>query len=231
MVKINDFKLIDYYIEKYKINQLFTKDMREFMELFLFKKNEHICRDGEDINYIFFFLEGKVKVYITLSNGKSLLNCFYQEFKMIGDIEIINLNRASTNVQAIEDTYCIGISLENARQHLINDAKFLRFLCNSLGEKLDRFAKNTSINLLYPLENRLASYILATGERIDKSGERVIIFNEKLTEISELLGTSYRHLLRTLNNLCLKGFIKKENNYFEVIDEVNLRKLAADLYL
>lgn len=230
MIKINDFKEMDNYIIKYGIDEIFTSSMKSIMELFLFKKNEYICREGEEINYLFFFVEGKAKVYTTLSNGKSLLLSFFKEFKILGDLEIINAKLASSNVQVIEDTYCIGISLENVREYLLNDAKFLRFICNSLGEKLYRCSKNSSINLLYPLENRIASYMIATCERVDASGLTIVKFNENLTEISELLGTSYRHLLRTLNGLSLKGTIKKKNNYYEVIDEENLKKLAADLY-
>ena len=200
------------------------------MELVLFKKNEYICRENEDINYLFFFVEGKAKVYTTLSNGKSLLLCFYQEFKVLGDLELMNSQTASTNVQVIEDAYCIAISLEKAKSYLFNDVKFLRYVCASLSEKLNRCSKNSSINLLFPLENRLASYILVTGESIDNNEKKTIKFNENLTEISELLGTSYRHLLRTLNILCVKGAMVKKDNCFEVVDEMILRKLAADLY-
>ncbi len=65
---------------------------------------------------IFFFLvKGKAKVYTTLSNGKSLLLCFYNDFKLLGDVEIINLENASSNVQVIEDTYCLAISLKKCK--------------------------------------------------------------------------------------------------------------------
>ncbi|PFD89043.1 hypothetical protein CN288_28095, partial [Bacillus sp. AFS023182] len=57
-----------------------------------------------------------------------------------------------------------------------------------------------------------------------------IIFNGNLTETSELLGTSYRHLLRTLNTLCDKSVIRKNNGYFEVINIGLLKQLAADVY-
>jgi CRP/FNR family transcriptional regulator, putaive post-exponential-phase nitrogen-starvation regulator len=230
MIKINDMTLMNKYILKHDIDEIFTENMMPSMELLLFKKNEYICRDGEPLDYFLFFVEGKAKVLITLSNGKSLLLCFYQDFQVLGDLEITNLQTASSNVQAIEDTYCIGISLEYVRTNLLNDSKFLRFICSSLGEKLNRLSKNSSINLLYPLENRLASYILAAGERLDNSCKKTIELNENLTEISELLGTSYRHLLRTLNILCSKNIIKKKRGSYEVIDEKNLIKLAADLY-
>lgn len=221
MIKVNDPEMMDRYILKYGISEIFTEDIKPYMELLLFKKNEYICREAEELKYLFFFIEGKAKVYTTLSNGKSLLLSFYQGFRVIGDLEMINRQSANNNVQVIEDTFCIGVPLEKVRACLLNDAKFLRYICNSLSEKLSSCAKNSSINLLYPLENRLASYILATGEDLDGS----------LTEISELLGTSYRHLLRTLNSLCSKGIIKKKGNGFEILDRAVLLKLAADLYL
>lgn len=230
MVRVDDFKRMYHYIVKHRINEIFSEDMKPFMELFLFKRGEHICKETEEIEYIFFFVEGKAKVYTTLSNGKSLLLSFYEDFKMLGDVELMGFKGASCNVQVIRDVYCIGISLDKARLHLLNDAKFLRVIGKSLGEKLNKCAKNSSINLLYPLENRLSSYILATGKTTDSGDDGRIKFHENLTEISELLGASYRHLIRTINALTLNGVLKKKDNYFEVIDEEQLRKLAADLY-
>ncbi|WP_341876690.1 transcriptional regulator YeiL [Defluviitalea saccharophila] len=230
MKAINDVYKRNRYIEKYKINQLFSEDMSPFMELFLFKSGEFICKENEEISYVFFFVEGKAKVYITLSNGKSLLLCFYQNFTILGDVELVEKKNASTNVQAIEDVYCIGISLERARGYLLNDPKFLRTICNSLGGKLVRCSNNSSINLLYPLKNRLASYILVAGKPIDQKENRGIEFYGNLTEIAELLGTSYRHLLRTLNELTEMRVLKKKNSSYEVIDLEQLRKLAGDLY-
>ena len=81
--------------------------------------------------------------------------------------------------------------------------------------------------MLYPLENRLASYILAT---VQDSEENYLRFTGNLTEVSELLGTSYRHLLRTLSNLTSKGAIRKRSNYYEVIEIEILKDLASELY-
>lgn len=230
MKKINDIKIKNKYIEEYKINSFFSHDLEPFMELILFKKNEYICRENEKLNYLYFFILGKAKVFTTLSNGKSLLLCFYNSFKMLGDVELPNGDNVFNNVQAIEDTYCIGIPVEKLRLSLLKDAKFLKYLSISIGEKLNRCSKNSSINLLYPLENRLASYIIAAGERICSNGMTVIRFNENLIEISELLGASYRHLLRTLNILCSKGALLKEYSYYIVKNEKVMKALAADLY-
>lgn len=38
MIRINDLKEKEKYILKYRINDMFTKDMNPFIELFFFKK-------------------------------------------------------------------------------------------------------------------------------------------------------------------------------------------------
>jgi hypothetical protein len=76
----------------------------------------------------------------------------------------------------------------------------------------------------------LASYVYTTGERSKGLRKNTICFSENLMEISELLGTSYRHLLRTLNNLCEKQVLMKTAEGYEVLDEKTLVYMSADLY-
>lgn len=230
MMKLNNKEKLMGYMRQYEINNIFTEDMSSYMELLYYKKNEYMVREGQEIPYLLFLTEGKAKVFTSLSNGKSLLLYFYQGFKVLGDLEVVDSVKAVTNVVAIADTYCVGISYRNVRRFLLEDAKFLRYICSSLGGKLNRCSKNSSINLLYPLENRLASYIYTIGERISMNHKSMLVFNENLTEIAELLGASYRHLLRTLSDLCERGILKKEGSTYLVIEEAALMKLSADLY-
>jgi CRP-like cAMP-binding protein len=230
MNKVNDNNLKMKYINEYRLNEIFTEDMTEYMELMVFEKNEYLCKENEKIEYLYFFVKGKAKVYVSLKNGKSLLICFYYPLMVLGDLELVNFEEATTNIQVIEESYCIALSFNKVRDKLLEDAKFLRYACESIADKLRRSSNNNSINLLYPLENRLASYILVTEEQDNNSEGNILKFNGNLTEIAELLGTSYRHLLRTLNTLIQKGAIKKVKSYYEIINENILEQLSADLY-
>lgn len=220
---------LNYYIEKYEINSIFSTDMISFMELFHFAKDEYIYKANDKINYLYFFVEGKAKVFTLLANGKSLLLMFCTPLRILGDVEFLDSNIANCNLQALKDCLCIGISLEDIRKYATNDSTFLRYMCQSLSKKLTNCSLISSINLLYPLENRLASYILA----IIPEGETSPLEQmetQKLTEISELLGTSYRHLIRVLNKLCENEIIKKQGNLIEVVNREELKRLAGDLY-
>ncbi|OCA97639.1 cyclic nucleotide-binding domain-containing protein [Clostridium beijerinckii] len=229
MIKIEDNIRLSEYINKNKLENLFSEDMGRYMELYMFNKNEYICREEEILENMYFLVEGKAKVSKHLENGKSLLISFYSPITIIGDAEFVRNNPTDCSVQAIKDTYCIGIRFDIVRKILINDCKFLVNLCSYLSEKLTNGSTNTSINLLYPLENRLASYIIAFSE-IENSNTRKIVFRENYIEIAELLGTSYRHLSRTLNKLCLEGFLKRDNKEYFIQDYDKLLYLAGDLY-
>ena len=164
-----------------------------------------------------------------MTNGRSLLLAFYNSIRVIGDIEIVKNQSATSTIQALSTCYCLAIPMKKARLELTNDRKFLKFTCESLAEKLAAVSMNSSINLLYPLENRLASYINEFLTN-DEDSNIYIDFDENLVNIAELLGSSYRHLLRTLNTLSKKGVLEKEDGKYKVINKVLLEELAGDLY-
>ncbi|AWK52319.1 hypothetical protein DIC82_15505 [Clostridium beijerinckii] len=229
MIKIEDHKKIEGYIKTYEMKSLFLDNMKEYMTLYMFNKNDYICREEEQLENMYFLVDGKAKVSKHLENGKSLLISFYMPLTIIGDVEFIRNDVTDCSVQAIEDTYCIGINFNIVRKKLIKDCKFLLKICEYLSDKLTNGSNNSSINLLYPLENRLASYIVAFINTHDNNIKK-FTFKENYNEISELLGTSYRHFNRVLNKFCLEGILKKCDREYVIEDFEKLLCLAGDLY-
>lgn len=227
MKKIEDLFIIENYYNELNMKNIFIDDMKSDMRLLKFDKHEYLIRENEDLEYVLFFIQGKAKVFKTLPNGRSLLLAFYKPFRVIGDIEIVKNQSATGTIQALSTCYCLAIPMEKARLKLITDSKFLKFTCESLAEKLAAVSMNSSINLLYPLENRLASYI---NESLLYGDSLYIDFDENLNNIAELLGSSYRHLLRTFNTLCKKGVLKREDRKYKIINKDLLKDLAGDLY-
>lgn len=229
MIKIEDSNKIEEFIKTYEMDKLFSDNMKEQMTLYMFNKNDYICREDEQLENMYFLVQGKAKVSKHLENGKSLLISFYMPLTIIGDVEFIGHKVTDCSVQAIEDTYCIGINFDIVRSKLTKDCKFLLKICEYLSDKLTDGSNNSSINLLYPLENRLASYIVAFLNTHDEKIKK-FTFKESYSEISELLGTSYRHLNRTLNKFCLEGILKKCEKEYVIEDYDKLLCLAGDLY-
>lgn len=223
MQRQEDITLFHKMIEAFPIQEVLTDYEQYPLELVRYKKGEHIFQYGDPLTFICFFLSGKAKVYTLLSNGKHFLHTFYNQFEIVGDIEFINQLTITTNVLALSDVYCFLLPLKQCHNKLYDDRKFLRAACSHLAKKLDTTGQFNSHNLLYPLEERLASYIINTSENY--------IFHENLTALSELLGTSYRHLLRTLKDFCDKEYLKKEDGVYKIIAPTQLKTLGADIYM
>ncbi len=230
MIKISDEYKLDYYVQRYNISDIFQKNMMPYMDLISFEKNEYIYKAGDDMTYFYFLVKGKIKVYNLLKNGKSLLLKFYKPLIIVGDVECIDIDKADSNIQAIEECLCIGITMENIRKYAIDDCKFLRYICKELGNNLSSISKHSAINLLYPLESRFASYLLATTPENKEYSKVHEIYTDKLTEIAELLGASYRHLIRVIHKLEDQNIIKKQKSSITILNRQALDDIAEDIY-
>lgn len=223
-MKLNtDKNLLEFYIKKYQLNKYFSNSKIFDFTILEYEPNEYICTYGSTLKYLYFFLEGKAKTYTTLSNGKSLLHCFCTPISILGEIELVTNIPTCTNVMALTNVVCIGIPLITQHELLLNDITFMKFISCELAKKLNRFSNNSSNNLLNPVEKRLASYIIST--------ESNNIFSSNLTEVAELLGTSYRQLLRVLNKLCSSELLYKKNNIYIIKDKNKLLELGEDIYM
>jgi Mn-dependent DtxR family transcriptional regulator len=53
------------------------------------------------------------------------------------------------------------------------------------------------------------------------------VFSERLIDVAELLGVSYRHLLRSLKALSEEGLLEKKPDGYHLLNEAKLREKAA----
>jgi len=188
---------------------------------------EYLSREGEALRHLYFVVSGKAKVLLSLSDGKQLLLAYFISRGIIGDIELMTDEQARNptlaTLQAVTRFECIALPIEEYRTILKNNIAFVNYVGKELAEKLIGRAINGAITTLQPLETRLCAYIFQTA----KNGE----FSETLTEVAVMVGASYRHLLRSLNQLCESGILIKKGRAYRIIDRQALMSMAGDFYV
>lgn len=191
---------------------------------FSFAQGEYLFQKDEPVDYIYFVVSGKAKVFQNLSNGKRLLLCYFVSKGIIGDIELMTGERTDSNtIQAVTEFICIGLPLTVYETALKSNVAFLNCVGRELAEKLMQRGANGAVTVLQPLETRLCAYIIQT--------ESHGMFRETLTEVANLLGASYRHLLRCLNKLCKDEVLHKQSSGYRIINRQALNKKAGDLFV
>jgi len=189
----------------------------------LFEPGEYLLQEGGPIGYLYFVVSGKAKVCLSVSNGRQLLLCYFVSNGIIGDVELMTgRHEAFSTVQAVSKLTCIGLPLSVYASTLKDNIAFINRIGKELAQKLIRRGMNGAITILHPLEARLCAYILQTAD----GGE----FREKQTEVAELVGTSYRHLLRCLDKLCKEGILLKKPSGYQIANHQALNNRAGDLY-
>ncbi|WML32721.1 cyclic nucleotide-binding domain-containing protein [Clostridium sp. OS1-26] len=204
MKKTFDRKIIMSFIRKYNLEKVLKENIIEQMELISFSKGEVVCSNDSELRYMFFLVEGKIKTYTLHDNGKSILLGFSYPLSVLGDVELFTDYNVICNVESIDKSTFIAIKMEKLRTYAYEDAIFLKFIIENLSSKLYSTTSATSINLLYSFETRLASYLLSMSNYNDNLSDYIEIKIPKLTEIAPLLGTSYRHLNRTVKSLLIR---------------------------
>ncbi|WZL71995.1 helix-turn-helix domain-containing protein [Clostridiaceae bacterium 35-E11] len=226
MNKYKDSLKLRNYIELYQLEGVIHKDMQEHHEFHDFKKGDLVCVLGEPLHYFYILLKGNVKVFTTSDNGKILSLRIFNTLTNLGDIELITGTKYRCSVEVLSNSLCLAFPIQIIQTIALNHNAFLRYLCSDLCNKFDDIASVSSNNILYPLRNRLVSYML---EYLYKDSNTITLpFSHK--ELAELLGTTYRHLTRSLGELESRGLIKMVDGTIYVLDEVNLRMLDVDIY-
>jgi CRP-like cAMP-binding protein len=213
-------------LEAHGIDRFFDTDITPHASLMTFEPGESILTAGDALTHYLLLVEGRIKVSYLFENGKTMAVKFYHPLTPIGDIEYLKDVPLLCNVDAIEASSFIAIDVETLRTHFGADIAFLKHLVESLSDKLYATVSNNAYNFIYPLPNRLASYLLH-----QPSTGNVISLHASYLEIADFLGTTYRHLNRTLNALVDEGILDQRDHEIEIIDRVHLEMLAKSTYI
>ena len=153
---------------------------------------------------------------------------FQKALEIIGDIEFIEDPIVHHTVEAAANCKALKISYETIRRKAGNDPAFLAYLLKVVTRKLLDKTDAATFNLLYPVEVRVASYLLSIANSYeDKSFFHDVTYGSSLTDIADMIGTSYRHLNRVLKKLCMDGIIDRSGGKLFVKDMDALARIAG----
>lgn len=213
------------YITTYALDRLLSPDLLSKLQPRHCPAGDLLLRSGEALDYLYFFVEGRAKVLSHLENGSTLLVRFYRPFDILGDVELFGNRTCFLDVEAIEDCLCLALPSKALDAALDRNAPLLSYLCGRLGAKLTESNSAAAINLRYPVEERLASYLLAyEGLRSQGLGA------DSLGEVADLLGASYRQLSRVIRRFRSQGLLEGGRG-LRIKDRPGLELLARDLFL
>lgn len=200
------------YIHKFHLEEYFPEDVVRALDLYSVQKGEYLLFQEEELEKIFLLVEGKLQVDCIETGGKQVVYSFETPFSIIGDMELMDDQSVTANVQALQDSLVFGVPVRIIREKCLDHVPFLKFLLRYLNKKL-YFSVTLLAQHALSAENRLARYLLYRS-RLDGQ----IIKLENRESLASILSISVRHINRTLKKLCGQGAISLQNKELTILD-------------
>ncbi|AOZ90446.1 Crp/Fnr family transcriptional regulator [Bacillus xiamenensis] len=222
MEELPNESLFSSYIEAHQLQNVFHKNFMPHVSLWRYQQGELICSKGDKREYLYLLVKGKLKIFTTTKEGKTFILCFKNPLEAIGDIEYVQQTDMVNTVEAVTEVHMLRISHQALMRHAKDDPRVLTFLLKGITNKFYIKSNDLSFHLLYPVEVRLASYLLSVLTSNDGALTRPL----RLTDAASLIGTSYRHINRVIQQFQEKGLIERRRGKITICDQKGLLEIA-----
>jgi CRP-like cAMP-binding protein len=227
MKEIKDDIQLKSYLNTYQLETIFHESLMPHLSLYSFDEGEVICSQGESSEYLYILVKGKVKIFTTSAEGKTLILSFKKPLEVIGDIEYVRGINFINTVEAVTSVLMIGIHHRWLKKYGTDYSPLLNFLLDIITKKFYLKSHSMSFNLMYPVEVRLASYLLSITTDESDTLLKGQVTPVNLTDVANLIGTSYRHLNRVIEQFCKEGLIERNRGFIILKDREGLRERAS----
>lgn len=184
------------------------------------RPGEAVFWEGDDPDYFYIVIEGRVKVIKHSSSGKELIIAFFGPGEMFGEVAVFEGKPYPASVQAMVETKVLRIKMEDFISFLANHPQVALSIITVLGGRL-RDAQSRLKDLAGErVEQRLARTLLMLAAKLGST----LPFTRQ--EIADMSGTTTETTIRVTSQLKERGIINSVRGKIIILDETKLRLLS-----
>ena len=214
---INDKDLLNRFLKEHHIKELFSSCQPRFT-LLRYWPGEMLTTPFAPSQYLQFIIRGELLLYdMPNENSTVSLQTSHQEIRMIGDMELLDVDFVPFFVEAKSEVITAALYLDQYREALLKDPVLLQHVCRDLAAKL-RGATDVSMHIT--LRDRLGAYIEHCGAGYEIRG---------VARLAEQLNVSERQMIRVLKSFCAEGRLRHvKAGVYRVLPRPESGKPSAD---
>jgi CRP/FNR family transcriptional regulator len=184
------------------------------------KAGESVFWEGDDPDYFYIVVEGRVKVSKHSSSGKELIIAFFDPGEMFGEVAVFEGKPYPASAQVVADTKVLAIKKDDFLSFLATHPWVALSIINILGGRL-RDAQGRLKDLAGErVEQRLARTLLMLSAKLGST----LPFTRQ--EIADMAGTTTETAFRVTSQLKERGIISSVRGKITILDETRLRLLS-----
>jgi len=195
-----------------------------------FKKGDILFMEGDEPEYLWFILEGEVKIFKEFASGKSAILGLFGPGSMVAEVAVIDGKPYPAGCQAITAGTAATLKRDDALNVItLNPAVALRIM-SGLGRKLRDLTGDLGSMSVQSVIRRLSRLLVKLAEKlgtIDGNSVEMELFLTR-KDLAECIGTSFEVAVRGLRKLQDENLLEIRGKKLIVRDIKRLRELAGE---
>lgn len=184
-----------------------------------FHKNTIIISDGDESDSLYVISQGRVKVFLSDSEGKEVVLNIQGPGEYFGELSLIDQAPRSASVMTLEDSQFLVISRQDFEILLDRHPRIARQLMKGLTRRLRSLTDNVRNLALMDVYGRVAQLLLTLAA--EQGGDGRLIENRPThKEIAARVGASREMVGRILKDLVSGGYIEIDKKAIRILERL-----------
>lgn len=206
--------------------RIFLRENTKYVE---FKKNGLIYKEGDNPEYLYCLVSGKVKIFKNGIGGRPQIIRLVREGETFAYRAYFSEHEYLTSAAAVEQSGCYQVPLRVIRQIVELNNKFalvfIKFLSNDLGLMDARVVSLTQKHIRGRLAETLVMLLDIYGVDPETNDLCGTLSREDLACFANMTASN---AIRTLSSFDSEGLIRINGKRITILDEAKLRKVSAN---
>ncbi|MGO9954234.1 MAG: Crp/Fnr family transcriptional regulator [Dissulfurispiraceae bacterium] len=211
------------------LNEEEIGEIGSYVERRTYRKKEVIFSEGDQSNWFYILVDGKVKITKLSHEGKEIIIELISPGDLFGGFAVLKGFPYPANAVAMEDCEAVRISRHNLMGIIERFPNFMYDIMANLGERVREFSDTLKSIALERVESRIAALLLKlaekTGERT-AAGEIEIAMRLTKQDISEMVGATVETSIRVMSRFRKSGYLKDVEGKIVIKDLEALKSIV-----
>jgi len=190
-----------------------------------YKPGEIIYMQGEKNIGLFCITQGKVKNFVSFSDGAEKLMTIMEAPAITGETSVIDNRETLVSTQALTKTEVVVVPAKEVRHLMQCNSNFMMMLLEVYAEKtrcLELQAESVMLNTQRKLARMLINFY-SYGIFSYKTDKKVLTVTHE--QLAGFLGTTRPKITSTLSMFEAQGLIRRKRGVIEILDEASLKAI------
>jgi len=170
-------------------------------------RNEVVLHEGDTADYIYFVLNGRLRVLMSDSEGREVILSMLGQGDLFGEIGVIDDEPRSATVVAVEPSDLLVFYKEDFRRCLADNFDITLAIMRSLAKRMRTADQHIESLALLDVYGRVARVLLETAEV--REGRKVVPQRLTKLDIAKMVGASREMVSRVMKDLQQQGLIEE----------------------